>query len=183
MLIPLGFLASSGGGVDTDFELIETQVLGSGAGSVIFTNLGTYSFTYRHLQIRATMKTNHANPWEIGQIRLNGDSGSNYATHTLAGNGSSVVSNASASATSMAYFTAGNTTTSAFGGLVIDILDAYSTTKNKTLRMFSGSASVEIRLSSGVWLNTASTTSATLSPIFGTSILAGSRFSLYGIKG
>ncbi len=165
-----------------DYELIESVFVASPAASVTFSNLQNYAAEYEHLQIRATIKTNHAATWEVGQIRLNNDSASNYATHALAGNGSSVVSNASASATSMAYFTAGTTTASAFGGLIIDILDAYSTSKNKTLRMFSGYGSVEVRLSSGVWLSTNSITSATLSPIFGTSISANSRFSLYGIR-
>jgi len=165
-----------------DYELIESVFVASPAASVSFNNLDQYATEYKHLQIRAAMKTNHGATWEIGQIRFNGDSASNYATHTLAGNGSTLVSNASANASSMSYFTAGTTTASAFGGLVVDVLDAYSNSKNKTLRMLSGYGSVEIRLSSGVWINVNPITSATLSPVFGTSISSGSRFSLYGIR-
>jgi len=182
------FSAAGAGGVvaDTSYELITTSILGSDTASVTFSSLGDYSSTYKHLQIRAAMKTNYANPWEIGQIRLNGDSGSNYSAHGLLGNGSSVSSYAVTSGSSIAYFTAGTSTANTFGGLVIDILDSYSTTKNKTLRIMSAAvpaSSVEIRFISGAYYNTASITSATLSPVFGTNILTGSRFSLYGIKG
>jgi hypothetical protein len=185
MLIPLGILASSGAAPMGDYELIQTTILGSNQASVIF-DVSSFASTYKHLQIRAVMKTDHAAPWEVGQIRLNGDSGSNYSAHGLLGNGSSVSSYAVTSGSSIGYFTAGTTTANTFGGLVIDILDSYSTTKNKTLRIMSGAVpatSMELRFISGAWYNTASITSATLSPVFGTTILTGSRFSIYGIRG
>jgi cytochrome P450 len=78
----------------------------------------------------------------------------------------------------------GNTATaSAFGAGVVDILDSYSTTKNKTIRAFYGkaTASNRIALSSGFWNNTAALTQVRFSAIG--SFVTGSRFSLYGIKG
>ena len=73
----------------------------------------------------------------------------------------------------------------AFGAGVYDILDPYSTTKNKTTRLFGGRGFVtgdhKIVLASGLWRNTASVTSIDL--VANDNFVTGSRFSLYGIKG
>jgi len=185
-LFPLGILsaAGAGGGFSSDYELIETQILGSSQTGITFSNLGTHSSTYRHLQIRYTARSSIAGTQDGATgIRLNGDSGSNYSSHNLTGDGSSVSSNAFTSQTymfSQALF--GNTAASgAFGAGVIDLLDCYSTTKNKTLRWLTGANIV--RLGSGAWLSTASLTSVTMDARDGSSYLAGSRFSIYGIRG
>jgi hypothetical protein len=187
---PLGILSAAGAGgaaFSSDYELIETQILGSNQASVIFSSLGTYSSTYKHLQIRLLgRQTLAAGGQGDIYVRFNADSSSNYARHFLQGNGSTVTSGATANNS----FALGgqapynNETTGAFGGSVIDILDAYSTTKNKTIRALSGSHSSNapvIQIASGHWRNTASITSITLS-LFDI-WLTGSRFSLYGIKG
>jgi hypothetical protein len=185
MLIPLGFLASAGGGVDTDYELIESYILGSSQASVTFSNLGDYSSTYKHLQVRIVSKTIRSSTSDQLSIRLNADSGSNYARHRLLGEGT-VQSDASSSQTSMndVLVSDGANETSVFGAAVVDILDPYSTSKNTTLRILSGSAGTEgrIMLSSGLWNNTNSLT--TVEFFRPTSSLAtGSRFSIYGLKG
>jgi hypothetical protein len=187
MLIPLGFLAGSGGGVDTDFELIETSIVsGSSTGSIVFSNLGDFASTYKHLQLRGAAKTNNASNFDLIRVRFNGDTGNNYARHALLGNGSTASSGGVATTSFVNFATAGNTTANVFGGFVFDVLDAYSTSKNKTTRALAGvapSTDAEIRLSSGLWMNTGSITSLTVSPEFGSLLIAGSRFSLYGIKG
>ena len=183
-LSALGILSAAGaGGVAavSNYELIETQILGSAQASVTFSSLGTYSSTYKHLQIRGTAKTNQGAIFDLIKVQLNGDTGNNYARHSLLGNGTSVSSGAVSSTSFVNFAAQGNTTANVFGGFVFDILDAYSTTKNKTTRALAGVT--EIRLSSGLWANTASITSVTLSPEFGSLFIAGSRFSLYGIKG
>jgi hypothetical protein len=183
-LFPLGILSAAGaGGVAGDYELINTQILGSNQPSITFSSLGTYSSTYKHLQIRATVRTDRAGAADGGIIRFNGDTGANYAHHILAGDGSSVNSFANTSQTQMVSLGGvGNTAAAnAFSAAVVDILDAYSTTKNKTLRSLHGVTS--INLSSGVRLNTVSLTSIELGPQLGTNFLTGSRFSLYGIRG
>jgi hypothetical protein len=189
-LFPLGILSAAGAGGGaalSDYELIETQILGSNQASVIFSSLGTYSSTYKHLQIRLLgRQTLAAGGQGDIYVRFNADSSSNYARHFLQGNGSTVTSGATANSS---YALGGqapynNETTGAFGGSVIDILDAYSTTKNKTIRALSGSHSSNapvIQLASGHWRNTDSVTSITLS-LFDI-WLTGSRFSLYGIRG
>jgi hypothetical protein len=190
MLIPFGIL-SAAAQVEpaflSDYELISTTILGSAAASVTFSSLGDYSSTYKHLQIRATGRTDRTTlNSDFLRLRFNGDTGSNYALHALLGNGSAVASVNVTSTVSISVERFGSdATTGYFGAAVVDILDAYSTTKNKTVRSFGGAAGAtpNVVLNSGVYLNTSSTTSLTLAVGGGTNILTGSRFSLYGIKG
>jgi hypothetical protein len=181
MLIPFGILSAAGAGVGVagDYELIETSILTSSASSVTFSNLGTYSSTYKHLQIRQVAR---ATTNTTSRIRLNGDTGTNYARHVLLGNGSTVGSFAATSASAMGGITVVNTA-NVFSGGITDILDAYSTTKNTTIRQLSGVATTEINLFSGVYLNTASISSITILLDGAGSFEVGSRFSLYGIRG
>jgi hypothetical protein len=185
MLIPFGILSASA--VGSDYELIETQILGSNVASITFSNLNNYASIYEHLQIRLTGRTTRVQTGANIVLRFNGDTGSNYNWHSLVGNGSIVTSIASASTTLMlgAWVAATNTTASAFGAGVIDILDAYSTTKNKTMRTLNGlsGGEVNIRVGSGLWRNTNAITSVTIFDADSTNLVTGSRFSIYGIKG
>jgi hypothetical protein len=184
-LIPLGILSSAGSGFGT-YELIQTQILGSNTASITFSGLGAYADTYKHLQIRLTGKTTRVQIGANIVLRFNGDTGSNYSWHSLIGNGSIVTSIASASTTLMlgAWVAGANTTANAFGAGVIDILDAYSTTKNKTMRTLNGlsGGEVNIRLGSGLWRNTNAITSVTIFDADSTNLVTGSRFSIYGIR-
>jgi hypothetical protein len=187
MPIPLGILAAAGVRASAGtYELIETITVGSGgAASVTFSNLNTYSTTYQHLQIRAVGRSSNNNNNDGIYLRFNGDaSTSNYRSHSLEGTGSAVQSfDDSFRAGIHTYIlTAATSTVNHFGAGVYDILDAYET-KNKTVRLLGGrTSSNAIFLSSGVWLNTAAISSATLLPLFG-SFVQYSRFSIYGIRG
>ena len=186
-LFPFGILSAAGAGVVAgDYELIETQILGSATSSITFSNLGLYAATYKHLQIRATTRTTESAAESAVRIRFNSDTGANYAWHFLFGNGSTVSPSADVSQTAIYPFASvGNTqTANGFGVFVIDILDYSSTTKNKTTRAFTGYASGtnRIALASGLWQNTSAITSVFFGP--NTSNWAtGSRFSIYGIRG
>jgi hypothetical protein len=188
MLIPFGVLSAAAfAPFDSDYELIQSTILTSNQASVTFSNLGDYSSTYKHLQVRVVGKTDRtAADTDFFILRLNGDTGSNYSAHQLQGASGSVTSTAGVSQTSIGISRmAGNDNASIFGAAVIDLLDVYSTTKNKTIRNLGGvvSGGSFILLQSGARLNTASITSLSLGVGFGTNILSGSRFSLYGIKG
>jgi hypothetical protein len=182
-VLPLGILASSGGGTGGPaFELITTQVLSSAASSVTFSSIPT---NYKHLQLRYVAHTNSNQ--SVLRGRFNGDSTSaNYTRHYLYGDGSSA---GSAASTSNAWLDFGplEQGSNMFAVGVVDILDYADTNKNKTTRALagrSGSANRLIELTSGVWLSTAAVSSLTLSEaFFGQNLLTGSRFSLYGIKG
>ena len=184
MLIPFGILSAAGaGGVAfaSDYELISTTVLGTATASVTFSSLGDYSSTYKHLQIRATARTSH-NATDYLNIRLN--AATSYWQHGVEGNASSVTSyNTSVNSVAMALVASSATVASGFGASVIDLLDPYSTTKNKTIRGLGGFGGVNIALRSGSWASTSSVTSITLLPNSGANLVSDSRFSLYGIRG
>jgi hypothetical protein len=188
MLIPLGFLAGSGGGVDFDYELIESTILTSDTASVTFSSLGTYSSTYKHLQIRLIARGANTGSNRDILLRLNGDSGSNYSHHRLRGANTTVSSSASTSTTSIlsGFTSSSGSPANIFGASIIDILDSFSSTKNKTVRVLSGKAEASVSsyigLYSGQRINTASTTQIEILNDSG-NWLTGSRFSLYGIKG
>jgi hypothetical protein len=187
MLIPFGILSAAAGvEVAGSYELIATEILTTTESSITFSNLGDYSSTYKHLQIRWVTRSTATGANIAVYSRLNGDTGSNYSLHTLFGDGSGV---ASGNATNTTLVITGiqptsTATANSFSAGVIDLLDPYSTTKNKTFRTLSGIAASDNRidLHSGNWRNTASVTSWTVLPQSG-NFAIGTRFSLYGIKG
>jgi hypothetical protein len=189
----LGFFATAGvSAAAGSFDLLETQVLGSSQASVTFASLSTYAATYRHLEIRASVRTDRSGADSDPVVmQFNTDTGSNYSRHGLGGyyiGGSrSVYSNAAASQTSIMVSEnapVSGSTASAFGYFIVDILDPFETTKNKTARSFSGMnaswSSVELR--SGAWYNTSAVSSILLKPLVGGNFVQYSRFSLYGWK-
>jgi hypothetical protein len=188
---PLGILSAAGAavGFESDYELISTTTLGTAQASVVFSNLGTYSATYKHLQIRYTARsTETASDWWSMIAKVNGDTGSNYAFHRLTGDGSTVASSAGTSTALPRFgFLLTSFSSNGFNGGVMDILDPYSTTKNTTFRTFSGVTGPSrnwVELNSVLWNNTASMTSIEFSIQSGGGNFAiGSRFSIYGIKG
>jgi hypothetical protein len=187
MLIPFGILSSAAGvEVGGDYELIASEILTASQASITFSNLGDYSSIYKHLQIRAVAKANGTGltaDWI--RLRYNADTTSSYNSHYLFGTGSSVSSGVeNFSNASMRMGQIPDEGPAGFGALVIDILDPFSTTKNTTARSLGGIASSYnyVSLASGAYFKTDSITSATL--LCQTqNFIAGSRFSLYGIRG
>ena len=187
---PLGILSAAGaGGVAAGtYELIESQILTGTQASITFSNLGTYSSTYKHLQLRYVGRTSYAGNGESMYFRFNGDTGNNYSHHRLYGTGSGV-SAVATSATSYINvgFIASGTGSSTFASGVVDILDTYSTTKNKTTRSLNGvhitTGAHLVSFGSGARYNTASITSIELFTETASNFVSGSRFSLYGIRG
>lgn len=186
MLRLIGVNASAGG-VAAGFESIASQTLSTTTASITFSSIPA---TYQHLQIRALVRGDFAsNSNDPLLLRLNSDTGSNYVFHNLKGDGSSTSATGQTSQTYVNMQTTmplNNTTASTFGVAIIDIHDYANTSKNTTVRCFSGSDTNStvgaIQLTSGLWLNTNAVNSVTL---LGASIsfLSGSTFALYGIKG
>jgi hypothetical protein len=185
MLIPLGILASAGGipPIVSDYELISTTILGSTTASVTFSGLNTYSSTYKHLQIRYVAKSNRASDY-LDWIRLDVNGAAITKQHYLAGAGGAV---GSGSDNNFIGYIGGDLVANSFGAGVIDLLDSYSTTKNKTIRALSGFRSASggseesIMLASAFVNNTAIISSLTLDAGFG-NLITGTRVSLYGVK-
>lgn len=167
------------------YELISTTVLGSSQATVTF-DVSTYASTYKHLQIRYTGRSNRADTDSILGIRFNSAT-TNYRHHMVYGNGSTVISATSTDTYIHEYAgLSGNTAPSnTFAAGVIDILDPFSSSKNTTIRALVGqmhSSYPRVSLNSGAWFDTAVVTSISCTDIFST-MVAGSRLSIYGLKG
>ncbi len=185
----LGFFATVGAGAagGPSFDLLETQLVSSQTSSITFSSLSSYASTYQHLQIRMTVRGTRAANGDGFSIRFNGDTATNYSRHGLNGFGSTTPE--SYGVANQSYGDAGacpgtSSPGSTFAGTVLDILDAFETTKFKTIRTFSGQPGTQFQvgLSSGNWRSTNAISSITLFVQSGNDIAANSRLSLYGIK-
>ena len=168
----------------SDEDILAEEVLTSSQASVTFSSLDTLAAGYQHLQIRYVAgNTNVATDFDNVIMRFNSDAGANYAHHRLWGTGS-VNSYASSSQTQMLGGLVSRGSSTAFAANVIDILDAFETTKNKTIRVLTGgtnSSQNVIGLNSGLWISTSAVTTILLSN-FENTFRVGSRFTLIGLK-
>jgi len=186
----LGIIASSKLVVPPPaFESIATA---TPSGNSTFT-FSSIPGTYQHLQIRALVK--HSSNIEGSRdlwLRFNSDTGSNYASHLLSGLGGTPFTDAQTDFSRITIRRLANYsftgTDNMFGAGIIDIHDYASTTKNKTIRSFSGtnvnttSASYGVTIQSGLWMSTSAITSITMLFDSGT-YASNTTFALYGVKG
>ncbi len=179
------FLAGNAAYSPAAFESIATVTASGGETSLGFTSIPG---TYTSLQIRGIARdTDAGTGWNFGGITVNNDTGSNYASHFLRGNGSAAAASGSASVTTgNGILAIGNGSTAGiFGVAIFDIHDYASTTRYKTIRSFIGGDSNGaglVYLTSTLWQSTSAITSIQIRE-GATAFAAGSTFSLYGIKG
>jgi hypothetical protein len=163
-----------------DFWALNTVTAPSG-GLAAFTMIGIPQ-NYSHLQIRLLTRSTGANV----SLRFNDDTGTNYWTHWLDGNGT-VARGESSGATNLIYAGYGAPTTAStntFGSGIIDILDYGSTIKTKVTRSLVGYNSDTagfLGLVGGMWNNKSAINSITFIPNSG-SFAEFSSFALYGVK-
>lgn len=167
--------------------LATVTVPSGGAATIDFAGIPT---GYRHLQLRMlTRNTGAFNSFDPTYIRFNGDSGTTYSAHYMAGNGGGGTPGAG-SATSTNQMWAGltnygNTTANVFSTQIIDILDYANTSKNKTIRVLSGvdcNGSGEVWYASGLWQSTSAVTSISVIARAAGVFSQYSNVALYGIK-
>jgi hypothetical protein len=182
----LGIIASSISGnlYNASYDSIASTVVGAGGASdVTFSSIPA---GYTHLQIRYSVRSAYAAGSDIVLIRVNGDSGNNYAAHRLYTTGSAI---GSQGFSPQSYLVgpdcpAATATASFFGAGIWDILDYKNTNKNKVSRTYGGrneNGTGYVWLNSAVWLNTTAITS--LSVFCGNgNMVQNSIISLYGIK-
>lgn len=159
-------------------ELIQTIIVPSNSSAdIVFSSIPS---TYQHLQLRIAMQATAASSGTTG-IRFNGDT-ANYTVHTYSGTDGTPSSTAPLGTNRIYLPGTGDKQT----GAIVDIYDYAKTNKTKTLRVFGGSMHIGtsplVRISSGLWNSTAAINSVTLTTNT-MPLAAGSRFSLYGIKG
>lgn len=188
----LGIIASSQtASTLTAFESIATTTLGSDTATITFSSIPS---TYQHLQIRIMAKnaftTNRG--VSLSRMRMNSDTASNYSYHRLTGDGATAAASGGATQTYIYFMDTngfGASDNSTFATGIIDIHDYASTTKNKTVRSFSGvnqnsatASEQSIGLESGLWISTSAITRLDITS-GGGNWKTGSTFALYGIKG
>ena len=166
------------------YDSIATTTVGAGgASSVTFSSIPS---TYTHLQIRGINKTTAGTGNEWLTFQVNGATTNIVARHTLLGDGATASAEADTS-TQATWFAFGSadSTASAFGVVVMDVLDYANTNKNKTFRTLSGwdkNGSGYVALNSNLWNSTSAITSLTIIPRTN-SFAQYTSFALYGIKG
>jgi len=185
----LGAMVGSFAPVSGSFQSIATANGTGSSGTITFSSIPS---TYSHLQIRCISRsTNTGTGLPIAMLlTLNGNStAANYITHELTGNGTTA-SASSTTGVSGVYLNSSVARNGVASGLhgvsIIDLHDYASTTKNKTIRAFTGYDSNDtngrINLQSGLFINTAAVTSVTLTSE-SLNWTTATQFALYGIKG
>lgn len=162
-------------------KLIKTTVLDASAASVTIDNIPQQ---FKTLQLMVSARTNRANDGDYLNLSLNGGSDTGYTFRTVQGDGTSA-----SSVNGTSYFRgvltdAANNTASTFSSGEITVPN-YSGSTNKAVSVShvyeNNATSAQQILTAYLWSNTAAITSIVLSPVYGTSIVAGSTFYLYGI--
>jgi hypothetical protein len=160
----------------TTYVPIETYTLGSAASSVTFGSGGTIPQTYTDLVIIGNTKNTANNGDEVG-IRFNADTGSNYSRTRLYGNGSSATGDRSSNTNKGALQI---NSTSDFTPFIAHIQNYSNSTTYKTV-ISRGNSTGYASAYASLWRNTNAVTSITILPDSGTTFVAGSTFTLYGI--
>lgn len=182
----VGIIASSGGAAAGGaYESIASATGTGSSGTITFSSIPS---TYVSLQIRFIGRVTNADTADNLFLRFNSDSGSNYAWHYLEGDGGTATASGAVTQTRIlsGRVSAANATAGIVGAGVIDIHNYASTTQNKTVRVFTGldrNGSGNVRMDSGLWINTSAVTSIQLTNGSGTNFTTDSVFALYGIKG
>lgn len=187
----LGILNSqAAGGVQATpaYDLISTTVLSSDTDNVRFINLDNLT-DYDHLQIRGTFRGNDPSASFLA-LRFNSNSGTNYSTQQLYGQQTSAQSqNLSPSTeTRLGRIPGNDFDTGNYASAVIDITDFADASKNTTMRALHGFVNIAttdtyIAQTTGTLFNTGALTRIDIGLFYGSLLKAGSRISLYGLKG
>jgi len=169
------------------YDSLATVTLSATATSITFAGIPS---GYKHLQLRAIVRTDRASTQDGLGMYFNSDSSSNYSRHQLNGDATGTPTANADAGTSTTYmqinrFTAASATASNFGTMIADILDYGNINKYKTVKTLGGyddNGTGFISLNSGNWRNTAAITSLTLISINSANFATYSSFALYGVK-
>lgn len=156
------------------YSTIATTTLGSAASSYTFSSIPG---TYTDLVLIASAKNSTYNA-SSGELRFNSDTGTNYSSTAISGDGTTAASYRATNATSVQCF---RTNISDNGTSVINIQNYANTTTYKTVVSRTGTATVTVAFA-GLWRSTSAITSITVKPEDGTTFSTGSVFTLYGIS-
>jgi hypothetical protein len=170
----------------SNFDSISTTTLTGNQLQIDFTSIPQ---TNAHLQLRILCRNTEATTDSQTTFRFNDDSGANYSSHYARGDGGSVSSGSSISATKgyLGWNTGSSSLSNNFGVYVVDILDYANTNKNKTTRSINGydnNGSGNVWFVSSNWRSTSAITKISLTGDnqAGRNFVQYSSFALYGVK-
>lgn len=173
----------------TSYESIATYAVGSGGvSSVSFTSIPD---TYKHLQVRAIVRTTYTSGTTHNlNMTINNDTGANYSFHQLQGNGSAMNSYGEnvnrTNCVQVLHMTTDASTSGMFGTAIIDILDYANTNKKRTVRSYKGqdqnNSDGTVGLHSYLYNSTTAISRLDFIPAVG-NLTQYSHIALYGIKG
>jgi hypothetical protein len=176
--------------ITESYESIQSVTVASGQTYIDFTSIPS---TYKHLQIRCTMRRSQAQTFagSLG-VQFNSDTGNNYYTnHRINGRGDGLVYPSGGTVTSygqIGYIAGNSQRSSLFTPSVVDILEYTSTNKTKVCRGITGSMAQstntdnDVAIISSMWNSTAAINNIRLFPV-GSDFVTHTVISLYGIKG
>lgn len=160
------------------YSQIATTTLGSDSATITFSGLPS---TYTDLVVILTAGQSAALN-DAFQVRVNGDSGTNYSDTMMFGNGSTASSGRQSSVDSYRDFgdLGGTAITSQF---IFNFMNYANTTTNKTiLTRFSSVQKGRVMANVGLWRSTAAISSITFSFTGSDQFKSGTTASVYGIK-
>jgi hypothetical protein len=155
---------------------LATITLASAQATVTFSSI---SGAYRDLMLVANYSCTASSMTVV--MRLNGDTGANYANVSMAGNGSATNSYSSSGATSW-YTVYGLSDTSALSNLQVSLLDYSATDKHKSGLIRWGSTGSGTEAQAIRWANTLAVTSLSVASLSAGIFASGSTFTLYGVS-
>jgi hypothetical protein len=159
------------------YEPIATQTLTADAGQVVFSSIPQ---TYTDLVLAINSGTVSLASYDL-LLRFNNDSGSNYSQTILLGNGTSASSTRLSNRTAVYIDYSGGTAMGINKVHLVHIMNYANTTTYKTFINRAGIADGATELNVALWRSTAAVSSIQI-PTNGYGIMAGSVFTLYGIK-
>ena len=159
------------------YKKIATTTLGSNAANITFSSISS-AYTDLVIILNGAFTTAET----IG-VQFNSDTGSNYSSTILAGDGSSASSGRNTNQTGLTVGTNGYWTTSIIANSILNIQNYSNTTTYKTMLSRSNNASVGLDAIVGLWRNTAAINAIKLYGFYsGHSFITGTTATIYGIK-
>lgn len=164
--------------------LISSQTLGSSQASVTFSSIPS---TYQDLSLVYSARSDQASAQDVILLQMNTDTGSNYSSTRLYGNGSTAGSTRQTNYTPpfSGYLDGSTATSNTFGSGEIYI-PSYTASQNKPWGVSSANednnATAFIGAYADLWRSTAAITQLVLSLSSTMNFVSGSTFYLYGIN-
>ena len=159
------------------YDRLATTTLTSTTATITFSSINQ-TYTDLILVMSCSINTAGGNCW----VRVNGDTGSNYAYNAMYNSGSSVLGtvNGSTALGLLAGCLVGWDTNETI--IILQINSYANTTTYKTGSSRGNNPSTAVDRSGSLWKSTAAINSLTILNGSGNSFLTGSKFTIYGIK-